>query len=80
MPQIKVNSITNRNNNGPVNLPNGALISSGGIIAGNISVSGILTATSFSGDGSQLTNLPGVTNSKVIALNKILSYNECFRS
>lgn len=61
MSKIKVNTITNKNEDGPVELTYGASVPSGKTLSvlGNCSFSGIITATSFSGDGSQLTGLGG---------------------
>jgi len=39
--------------------------------ASNVNVSGVLTATSFVGNGSRLTNTPGTRSGKVIALHLI---------
>ena len=68
--QIRVDNIQGNSTEGPVILPYGASISPGYALtcAGGMSISGILTATSFSGDGSGLTNLPIATPSKTIAL------------
>ena len=84
---IRVDSIIDLNGTGPVNLPYGATIPSGGILTvnGNINVGvatvGIITATSLSattvtatsfvGDGSQLSGLPIVNDAKAIALTLI---------
>ena len=56
MTQLKVNVITNRNDNGSPELTQGATIPSGKTISGsgNINVVGNVTATSFVGDGSGL--------------------------
>jgi hypothetical protein len=57
--------------NGNINI---AGVSTVGILsATNAVVSGIMTATSFIGNGSQLTNIPTVSISKSIALKYILS-------
>lgn len=87
MSAIRVNSIVDLNGTGPVNLPNGAMIPSGGTLKanGNINVGvatvGVLTttsvsattitATTFVGNGSQLIGLPITNDSKVIALTLI---------
>jgi len=88
MSKIKVNSISNRLDEGAPELTYGAIIPSGGLVSsqGNVSISGISTvgtvsatsvnastvsATSFTGNGSQLTGLPIVSSSKVIALKLI---------
>jgi len=56
--------------NSPVNLVYGGSISSGYALtcSGGINVTGVVTATSFDGDGSGLTNLPVATIGTVIGL------------
>ena len=78
MPEIKVDRVVNRNDNGAPELSNGATIPSGQIIsgAGGINVTGIVTASSFSGAGNNLTNLTMATESKSIALKTIMSFDE----
>lgn len=71
MSSVRVNSITNRSDDGPVELTYGADVPS--IVSGNISLSGIVTATTFSGNGSQLTGIPITTISKAIAFKYILA-------
>jgi len=44
----------------------------GFLTAKNANITGIITATTFSGNGSQLTNVPVVSSSKSIALKMIL--------
>ena len=41
------------------------------ITANNINITGVATATSFIGDGSGLTNLPGVSAAKAVAYSLI---------
>ena len=55
MPQLKVDSITNRSDNAPPELSQGATIPSGKTISnsGGMVVNGTLTGT-FSGDGSAI--------------------------
>jgi hypothetical protein len=89
MSKIKVNSISNRLDEGPPELSNGAILPSessltvsGGLnltgisTVGDISATNIdastVTASSFVGDGSQLTGLPTVSQSKIIALKIIM--------
>ena len=71
MPQLKVDSITNRSNNASPELPQGATIPSGKTIsgAGGMTVNGTLTGT-FSGNGSAITNLS--TSNKPYAIRLIL--------
>ena len=89
MSRITVNFIVNRLDEGPPELTKGANIPSGEIIrsSGNVNVgvatigivsttnisASTITASRFVGDGSQLTGLPIVSPSKIIALNIILS-------
>ena len=84
---IRVDSIVDLSGTGPVNLPNSAIIPDGGVLKanGNVNVGvatvGVLTTTSlnastvtassFVGDGSQLTGLPIINNGKAIALTLI---------
>lgn len=76
MSKIKVNTITDKLGTGPVELTYGATIPSGQefTVLGNTSFSGIVTATSFVGDGSNLTNLGGdpATTGKLFAIRTIL--------
>ena len=84
--QIRVDTITDLNGSGPVELTYGASFPSGSqlniqgdinvagistvefLSATSINASGIVTATSFVGDGSGLTAIPSVSASKSIAL------------
>lgn len=71
MSVIRVNTIDSAGNSS-ISFPYGLNIGDGRTItAGIVSVSGVCTATSFVGDASQLTNLPILYPSKVIALNII---------
>jgi|TARA_R100001480_G_scaffold74150_1_gene84794 hypothetical protein len=56
MTRINVDSITNRDDNGAVTLLHGGTVPSGKLISssGDMTVVGVLTATSFAGDGTQL--------------------------
>lgn len=74
--QIQVDSIQASDPSGPVIVSYGASIPSTGIItgAGGISVTGVITATSFVGDGSQLTGITNITpQGKAIGLTLISS-------
>jgi len=42
----------------------------------NANVTGVVTATSYTGSGANLTNLPSVNPSKIIAYKRILGYDE----
>jgi len=86
---VRVDSLTNKDNNGPIEVPSGLSVDSGELAAnGKIDITGfttvgfltaqhvtvgIITATTLVGDGSELTNLPTVTPSKSIALKLLLS-------
>lgn len=87
MSTLKVNKITNINDDGQVEFSTGLtlpenqtitnsaiVINTTGIvtslslnISNNINVSGIITASSFVGNGFNLTNVPGTPNGKAIA-------------
>jgi hypothetical protein len=98
MSKLNVNLITNRNEDGPVELSKGAIIPDGqqftvngdinlvGVLTattynvGSIDVTGIVTASAFYGDGSQLSNLPSVNESKIIAYTVVFGPENNFRS
>jgi len=71
--QIQVNKITGRNGDDPVIIAYGASVTSGQVfsVQGDLNVSGIITATNFVGNGSNLTDLSIATQSRAIALNII---------
>ena len=67
--EIRVDTIESNNPpNNPTNFPHGIVVSSGYALtcSGNVNITGIVTATSFSGDGSNLINLPLITIQKAI--------------
>ena len=70
--KIQVDSIVTDQNTAPT-LPQGATIPSGKTISGsgNMNVVGVLTATSFSGDGSAITGLNISTLKKSIGFSLI---------
>ena len=90
MSKVKVNVITNKNEDGAVELTQGGTIPAGkqlsitansditGIMtvgtysAANVNVSGVVTAAFYIGSGENLTNLPSVSSSKIIAYRYIL--------
>jgi hypothetical protein len=74
MTKIKVNSIVNKNDDGPTELKFGASIPSGQSISGSggINVVGVITASEFSGNGAGLTGLPVATKGKSFAYKYIL--------
>ena len=71
--QIQVDSIESYDSIGPVIVSYGASIPAGQSISGsgNINIVGVVTATSFSGNGSDLTGLIIATASKTIAFTYI---------
>lgn len=88
MSKIKVDIVSNRSDDGPPSLPNGATIPAGKplIAQGSVNIVGVATvgivssvdiscetinASTFVGDGSGLTNLPGATPAKVYAFKLI---------
>ena len=72
MSNITVNSLSNSEGTGAITFPTGIqLAADTSLNANSIIITGVATATSFSGDGSTLTNLPGVSVSEGIALSFI---------
>lgn len=66
---LRVDSIVNKTADGRPILSVGASISAGyALTATNISISGYLFATTFSGNGSGLTNLKTASSGKVLAI------------
>ena len=78
MAKIKVNSIVNRNDDGPPEFAKGVEIPAGQSISGpgDINVTGIVTASQFSGNGSGLTGLTVSTAPLAIVFKRILGYDE----
>jgi hypothetical protein len=71
MSTLRVNKISNFNDDGPVEFTKGVEVPAGQSLNGNINITGVVTATSFVGSGIGITTLgvPGeVFNSKAIAL------------
>lgn len=71
MSTLRVNKITNTNNTGVVTFSQGFTVPGGKTISSNISLSGVCTATTFSGDGSGITVTGGVTNAKLFGITLI---------
>jgi hypothetical protein len=69
MSQLRTDEIASSNGSGPVILPFGVNISAGyALTANGMTVTGVVTATAFSGDASGLTDLTGVNVPKTIAI------------
>ena len=68
--KIKVNSIVHKTDGQPVVISFGATVPSTGsfIVNGNCNLSGVVTATSFTGSGENLTGVPVLGFSKAAAL------------
>lgn len=75
MAQIKVDRIVDRSDASGPEFTKGATIPAGQLIdgSGGINVSGIVTASSFAGNGTGLTNLSIATQGKAIALKLIIA-------
>lgn len=74
MSSLRVNKITNTAGTGAVEFTKGASLPSGQVIAApNVNLTGIITASSFVGNGSRITGFVDkeVTNSKAIAFTLI---------
>jgi hypothetical protein len=78
MSQFNVDAIVNKSNDGPPILSIGCTIGDGRTLSATAGarVDGSLTATSFVGDGSGITNLPNVDAAKVFALKLITVFDE----
>ena len=93
MSKIKVNYITNKNEDGAVELTRGATVPNGETLTayGNATATGTVTVGTInvnsatvtgningnlSGDGSNLSNLPSVNVGRIMAIKRILGYDE----
>jgi len=93
MSKIKVNYVTNKTENGAVELSKGASIPNGKTLTanGNATATGTVTVGTvnvssatvtgningnLSGDGSNLSNLPSVNVGRIMAIKRILGYDE----
>tara|TARA_Y100000004_G_scaffold153615_1_gene177427 strand:- start:9299 stop:9544 length:246 start_codon:yes stop_codon:yes gene_type:complete len=81
MAKIKVNNIVNFNDDGAPELTQGATIPSGYTldVNGDVNATGVVTASNFVGDGSNLTQLNIATESKSFAF-KTLFLDPPFRA
>lgn len=82
MSSIQVKEITNRLGTGAPTLTHGATVPVGyGLTAaGGINVVGVLTSTTFVGDGSALTGISGATVGQAISFKILFNYENCHRS
>jgi len=82
MSTLKVDQISNKNDSGAPNFSQGIVVSPGFALtcSGGMNISGVVTATSFSGDASNMTNIPGTTASKALAYKRIFHYDETYRA
>jgi len=71
MSTLRVDQITNEAGTGAVEFSQGVSIPTGKTITGNISITGIVTATTFLGSGIGITIANSLSNSKAFALNFI---------
>lgn len=71
MSTLRVDQITNEAGTGAVEFSQGVSIPANKTITGDISLTGIVTATTFVGSGAGLTASGSVSNVKMIALNLI---------
>tara|TARA_Y100000592_G_C5472183_1_gene320143 strand:+ start:1059 stop:1349 length:291 start_codon:yes stop_codon:yes gene_type:complete len=93
MSKIKVNYVTNKTEDGAVELSRGATVPNGKTLTvnGNATATGSVTAGTvnvnaatvtgnvsgtLSGDGSNLSNLPSVNVGRIMAIKRILGYDE----
>lgn len=67
MSTLRVDQITNEAGTGAVEFSQGVSISAGKTITGDISLTGVCTATTFVGNGYGLTVTGGIAPSKVLA-------------
>jgi hypothetical protein len=88
MSKLRVDNIVDRNGNSTPEFINGltsngditingslsvsGISTFGPIICSNVNITGVITATNFSGDGSALTNLPVISAGNAIGLKYIL--------
>lgn len=71
MSTLRVDQITNEAGTGAVEFSQGVSIPAGKTITGDISLTGVCTATTFVGSGVGITVTGGVTISKALALKLI---------
>ena len=81
MSVLRINQIANKTDDGAPTFTKGVVVAAGyALTCSGINISGVITATSYSGDGSSLTNLSAVSTSKAIALKRLFHYDETLSS
>lgn len=75
MSRIRVNNISNRTDDGPVTFTRGISIPSGSTLSsqGGMNVVGIISSTSFSGNGASLTGINIASVNRIFAVKYILA-------
>lgn len=68
MSVLRVDTITNLDNDGAPEFSQGFNIPDGKTITGDVNLSGVATATVFSGNGSGITVVGGIPNATIFAL------------
>ena len=78
MPQLNVDKIVNKNDSGAPSFTYGATVAAGYAIScpSGVVVTGVVTCTSYTGDGNSLSNLTFANASKAFALNKVMGFDE----
>ena len=73
MLSLRVNEIRGLTSGQPVTFTKGFVVPANKPVSfDNISCSGVITATSFSGNGSELTGIPGLTVSEIYSFMTII--------
>lgn len=73
MSRVRADIFTNTNADGPPNFSNGVNVT-GITSTSNLNVVGVVTATSFIGDGSNLTGISaGLSSARVYVFNQLFS-------
>jgi len=82
MSQIQVNSIVNVSDTGGPELSFGATVPTGQVFTagGDVNITGIITATNFVGNGSNLTGLSIATKSSAFAYQWLFGPEHNYRS
>jgi len=78
MSKINVDTIVNKTDTAGPSFTRGFTVGAGFALTafGGVTVDGTITAQSFSGDGSALTNLPISSAGKLLAIKRILVYDD----